>query len=109
MKTEIRRFVAVVSTLGLLASCAQTGALERKSDNMSGAAQDSRTFADPDGIVKGDENRIMELAWYQKALKAIMPLPRCTVRSEMGLNKTPIPSNQAIWLDPGALTFGAVT
>ena len=88
MKTELRRFVAVVSTLGLLASCAQTSALERQNDNMSGAAQSSSTFADNDSIVKGYENTAKEMAWHQKVLKAIFPLQRCTIRSEMGLNKS---------------------
>jgi len=88
MKTELRRFVAVVSTLGLLASCAQTSALERQNDNMSGAAQSSSTFADHDSIVKGYENTAKEMAWHQKVLKAIFPLQRCTIRSEMGLNKS---------------------
>ncbi|MEP6607015.1 MAG: hypothetical protein ABJA60_13005 [Nitrosospira sp.] len=88
MNTEIRRFVVVVSTLGLLASCAQTGALERQNDNMSGAAQSSSAFADHDSIVKGYENTAKEMAWRQKVLKAIIPLQRCTVRSEMGLNKS---------------------
>ncbi len=86
MKTEIRRFIAVVSTLGLLASCAQTGALERQNDDMSGAAQVSSTSADHDSIVKGYTAK--EMAWHQKVLKAIIPLQRCTVRSEMGLNKS---------------------
>lgn len=56
MKTEIRRFVAVVSTLGLLASCAQTGALEVQNDNTNRAAQDAGTFADHDSIAKRYEN-----------------------------------------------------
>jgi hypothetical protein len=88
MKPELRRFVAVVSTLGLLASCAQTSALKRQNDKMSGAAQSSSTFADHDSIVKGYKNTAKEMAWHQKVLKAIIPLQRCTVRSEMGLNKS---------------------
>jgi hypothetical protein len=55
MKTEISRFVAVASTLGLLASGGQTGFLERQSDNMSGATQSTSTFADHD-IVKRYKN-----------------------------------------------------
>jgi hypothetical protein len=51
MKTEISRFVAVASTLGLLASGGQTGFLERQ----SGATQSTSTFADHD-IVKRYKN-----------------------------------------------------
>ena len=87
MKTEIRRFVAVVSTLGLLASCAQTGAPESQNDNMSGAAQSTSAFAGHNTIVNRFENTAKEMAWHQKVLKAIIPLPRCTVRSETGLSK----------------------
>ena len=88
MKTKIRRFVAVVSTLGLLASCAQTGALEVQSNNTSGAAQGAGTFTDHDSIVKRYENTDKEIAWHQKVLSAIFPLQRCTIKSEMGFNKS---------------------
>jgi hypothetical protein len=87
MKTELRRFVAVVSTLGLLASCAQTGTPERQSGNMSGAAQSTIAFAGHNTIVNQSENTAKEMAWHQKVLKAIIPLPRCTVRSETPLSK----------------------
>ena len=88
MKTKIRRFVAVVSTLGLLASCAQPAAPERQHDNTNGAAQSTSAFADYDSIVKRSENTTKEMAWHQKVLKAIIPLPRCTVKSETALNKS---------------------
>ena len=88
VKTEISRLVAVASTLGLLAFGGQTGFLERQSDNMSGATQSTSTFADHDSMVKGYENTAKETVWHQKMLSAIFPLQRCTVRSEMGLNKS---------------------
>jgi predicted small lipoprotein YifL len=88
MKTETRRFIAVVSMLCVLASCAQTGPLERQNTDMSEAAQSTSTFADHDSIVKRSENTAKEMVWHQKVLKAIIPLPRCTVRSETALNKS---------------------
>ncbi|PTR17119.1 hypothetical protein C8R31_101275 [Nitrosospira sp. Nsp2] len=88
MKTKTRRFVAVVSTLGLLASCAQIGAPERQKHDMSGPAQSTGTFADHDRIVKRDENTAKEMVWHQKILTAIFPVQRCTIKSETGLNKS---------------------
>jgi hypothetical protein len=61
MKTEIRKFVAAVSTLGLLASCAQTGALDVGNDNTSVGAQSTRTSADHDSIASRYENMASEL------------------------------------------------
>ncbi len=61
MKTEIRKFVATVSTLGLLASCAHTGALEVGNDNTSMAAQNASTFADHESIARGFQNKAREL------------------------------------------------
>jgi hypothetical protein len=61
MKTEIRKFVAAVSTLGLLASYAQAGPLQVQKDNTSVAAQNARTFSDHDGIATRYENTAREL------------------------------------------------
>ena len=61
MKTEIRRFVAVVSTLGLLASCAQTDFLKGQSDNTSTASQNIRVLGDHDIIATRYENTAKEL------------------------------------------------
>ncbi len=69
MKTKIRRFVAVVSTLGLLASCAQPAAPERQHDNTNGAAQSTSAFADYDSIVKRSENTTKEMAWSIPAMQ----------------------------------------
>ncbi|MDQ3186610.1 MAG: hypothetical protein M3Q16_09200 [Pseudomonadota bacterium] len=61
MKTGIGKFIAVVLTLGLLASCAQTGALEVQNDNTRKAAQNARTYADHDSLAKRYENTAKEL------------------------------------------------
>jgi hypothetical protein len=71
MKTEIRKFVAAVSTLGLLASCAPTGVLDVH-NHMSIAAQDNETFADNDSIER----------WFESTSKELMkhlwaPCGRC--------------------------------
>jgi hypothetical protein len=88
MKTETRRFIAVVSMLCVLASCAQTGPLERQNTDMSEAAPSTSTFADHDSIVKRSENTAKEMVWHQKILTAIFPVQRCTIKSETGLNKS---------------------
>jgi hypothetical protein len=61
MKTEIRKFVAAVYTLGLLASGALAGPLEVQNDNTSMAAQNAKTFADHYSIARGYENAAKEL------------------------------------------------
>lgn len=61
MKTEIGKFIAVVSMLGLLASCAQTGALEAANDNTRKAAQNARTYADHENLAKQYEHTAKEL------------------------------------------------
>jgi hypothetical protein len=71
MKTVLKKFIAVVSTLGLLASCAQTGALEVQND-MSMPAQASGIFADTDSIER----------WYESTSKELIkqlwaPCGRC--------------------------------
>ena len=61
MEQEIRKFIAAISTLGLLASCAETGALGVQNDNMSVAAQSIRTYVDHDGLARRYENRASKL------------------------------------------------
>ena len=60
MKTILRKFIATVSTLGLLSSCAQTEALEVQND-MSMPAQASGIFADTDSIERWYESKSKEL------------------------------------------------
>ena len=60
MKTILRKFIATVSTLGLLSSCAQTEALEVQND-ISIAAQASGIFPDTDSIERWYENTSKEL------------------------------------------------
>jgi hypothetical protein len=61
MKTEIRKFVIVVSTLGLLVVVAQGRAVEVENDNTSVATQNTRTSSDHDSIAKQYENKAKEL------------------------------------------------
>jgi hypothetical protein len=60
MKTEIRNFVAAVSTLGLLASCAQSGDPDVH-DDVSMAAQATGILADNDSIERWYESTSNEL------------------------------------------------
>jgi cystathionine beta-lyase/cystathionine gamma-synthase len=61
MKTEIRKFIGAVSTLGLLASYAQAGPFEVQDDNTSVATQNASTFAYHGGIARRYENKAREL------------------------------------------------
>ncbi len=61
MQKEIRKFVAAISTLGLLAGCSETGAIEAKKDDASVSAQNIRPFVDHDGLARRYENRARKL------------------------------------------------
>ena len=61
MKTALKKFIAAVFTLGLLASCAQTGALEPGNDNPSYDVINTKTFADHVQIARRYENTAKEL------------------------------------------------
>ncbi len=52
MKTEIRKLVAALSTLGLLTFYVPSGALEVQNGNTSGDRQNTDTFADHDSIAR---------------------------------------------------------
>jgi hypothetical protein len=65
MKTETRKFVAAAAMLGLLASCAQTGALEAGGDHTSMDTINTKTFGDHDRIARRYENAALQL--YVKA------------------------------------------
>jgi hypothetical protein len=73
MKTDIRQFLVAVSTLGLLASCAQTGSLEIPSENAGGGEQNSAVFADHEGIARQYENTaktlLLKAAEHKKLLQ----------------------------------------
>ena len=65
MEKEIMKFVAAISTLGLLAACSETGTIEAKKDDTSVSAQNIRPFVDHDGLARRYENRarkLMEIA-----------------------------------------------
>jgi len=61
MKTRLGTFVAVLSTLSLLASCAQMGPLEKQSDDIQKAAQNARTYADHENLAKQYANTAKEI------------------------------------------------
>ena len=61
MQKEIRKFVAAISTLGLLAGCSETGTIEVKKDDTSAPAQNIRPFVDHDGVAGHYENRARKL------------------------------------------------
>lgn len=61
MKTRLGKFLAVLSMLGLLASCAQMSPFETENADTLRAAQNARTYADHDGLVKQYENAAKEM------------------------------------------------
>ena len=61
MQKEIRKFVAAISTLGLLAGCSEIGTIETKKDDTSVSAQNIRPFVDHDGLARRYENRARKL------------------------------------------------
>lgn len=61
MEKEIMKFVAAISTLGLLAACSETGAIEAKQGDTSVFAQNIRPFVDHDGLARRYENRAKKL------------------------------------------------
>ncbi|SCX37890.1 hypothetical protein [Nitrosospira sp. Nsp1] len=61
MQKEIRKFVAAISTLGLLASCSETGLIEAKKEDTSVSAQNIRPFVDHDGLARRYESRAGKL------------------------------------------------
>jgi hypothetical protein len=61
MKAKIGNFVAVLSIFGLLAGCAQTGALEANNAELNRAAQNARTYADHERLAKQYKNSARQL------------------------------------------------
>ena len=61
MEKGIRKFVAAIFTLGLLAGCSETGTIEAKKDDTSVSAQNIRPFVDHDGLARRYENRAGKL------------------------------------------------
>jgi len=61
MEKEMMKFVAAISTLGLLTACSETGAIEAKKDDTSVSAQNIRPFVDHDGLARRYENRARKL------------------------------------------------
>ena len=61
MRTKSGTFIAVLSTLGLLASCAQMSPLEAQYDSTRKAAQNARTYADHNNLAKQYENTAKEM------------------------------------------------
>ena len=62
MEKEIRKFVAAISTLGLLAACPEIGAIEAKKDDTTVSAQNiTQPFVDHDGLARRYESRASKL------------------------------------------------
>jgi hypothetical protein len=61
MKTEIRKFLVLVSTLGLLVVGAQSGAVEVENDDTRVSARNTKTSSDHDSIARKYENKAREL------------------------------------------------
>jgi hypothetical protein len=61
MKTGIRKFLVVVSTLGLLVTGAASHAAEVENGDTGVLAQNTRTSADHDSIARQYENKAKEL------------------------------------------------
>ncbi|MBA4141731.1 MAG: hypothetical protein H0X43_01745 [Nitrosospira sp.] len=61
MKTKLGKYIAILSMLGLLASCAQTGALEAENAYIRKAAESARTPADHYSLAQQYQNTSREL------------------------------------------------
>jgi outer membrane murein-binding lipoprotein Lpp len=61
MQKEIRKFVAAISTLSLIAGCSEIGTIEAKKDDTSAPAQNIRAFVDHDRLARRYENRVRKL------------------------------------------------
>ena len=61
MEKEIMKFVAVISTVGILTACSETSAIEAKKDDTSVSAQNIRPFVDHDGLARRYESRARKL------------------------------------------------
>ncbi|SFN76090.1 hypothetical protein [Nitrosospira briensis] len=61
MKSEIRKFVAAISTLGLLAACSGTGVIDAKKDDTSVSSQNIAHFVDHEGLARRYEDRARKL------------------------------------------------
>jgi predicted ribosome quality control (RQC) complex YloA/Tae2 family protein len=61
MKTRLGRFLAILSMLGLLASCAQMSSFETENADTLRAAQNASTYADHDSLAKQYENAAKEM------------------------------------------------
>ena len=61
MKTKSGTFVAILSALGLLASCAQMSPLEAQNDNIHRAGKSAKTYADHEKLAKQYQNTAKEL------------------------------------------------
>jgi predicted small lipoprotein YifL len=88
MRTEIRKFVATVSALGQLASCAETGPLEVTNGNTSVSAQNTTTYVPNNVIAGADESQLKE----QLAKRLWSPCGRCCLaRRELSHTVNPSP------------------
>lgn len=61
VKTKSGTFVVILSTLGLLASCAQMSPLEAQNDNIQRAGKSAKTYADHDKLAKQYQNTAKEM------------------------------------------------
>jgi hypothetical protein len=61
VEKEIIKFVAAISTLGLLAACSEIGAIEAKKDDTSVSAQNITPFVDHDGLARRYDSRASKL------------------------------------------------
>ena len=60
VKTKSGTFVVILSTLGLLASCAQMSPLEAQNDNIHRAEKSAKTYADHAKLAKQYQNTAKE-------------------------------------------------
>lgn len=61
VKTKSGTFVAILSALGLLASCAQMSPLEAQNDNIHRAGKSAKTYSDHDKLAKQYQNTAKEM------------------------------------------------
>ena len=61
MRKGIRKWVAAVSALGLIAGCSETGKIDAGKDGTSAPARNSGHFSHHDRLPKAYENRVRKL------------------------------------------------
>ena len=72
MKTKLGKYIGILSMLGLLSSCAQTGALQAENAQIRKAAESARTSADHNRLAQSYQNSAKELRLKAEEQKKLL-------------------------------------